>query len=137
MRPTETSYRKEAHHFDRFMHEQAPIAGGPKTRNPTGADGSPNGNGPSEGKIESKKSSRLVSNNVNSIAYTSAMVNGNGKTRGGAASHVIAPNQNRAFNAVFEKRMSIGRRSQESQIAIMNSSNRGNHITRLSQDSLT
>ena len=92
VRPTETSYRKEAHHFDRFLPEQVPVAGGPKTRNPTGADGSPNGNGLSEGKTESKRSSRLVSNNVNSIAYTSAMVNSNGKTRSGAASHVIAPN---------------------------------------------
>lgn len=92
VRPTETSYRKEAHHSGRFLPEQVPVAGGPKTRNPTGADGSPIGNGQSEGKTESKKSSRLVSNNVNSIAYTSAMVNSNAKTRSGAASHVIAPN---------------------------------------------
>ena len=78
VRPTETSYRKEAHHFNRYLQDQMPLAVMPKTRNTTGANGSQNGaNEASESKAESKKSSRLVSNNVNSIAYTSAMIAGN------------------------------------------------------------
>ena len=89
-----------------------PLAVMPKTRNTTGANGSQNGaNEASESKAESKKSSRLVSNNVNSIAYTSAMIASNAKARQNAGSHVIGPNRNRAFNAVFEKRMSIGRKT--------------------------
>ena len=109
-----------------------PIAVMPKTRNTTEATGSQNGNEQSEGKIESKKSSRLVSNNVNSIAYTSAMANSYSKNRMAANSHVIGPNS-RAFNAVFEKRMSVGRKTQEPKLAQLNQSSGGpKQATRLS-----